>query len=290
MLERLLNATLRFSIARRWLIVAAAVVISFSGLLAVGQMPLDVFPPFAPPQVDVQTSAAGLSPEEVETRITLPIESAVNGIPGVETVRSSSKAGLSMVQVVFHQNADIYRARQAVAERVQQVSPQLPANAGAPELSPLVSPLGTILQVAFTVTGDGATSLMDLQQLVLRSYRQSILAVPGVAQVTIYGGDEQQFQVLLDPQELQVQTVSLQAVMEGVGAAMATSPGGFLIGGGQERLIRPLAQITQVSDLADAAVRNAQGQPVLLSTLAEVKRGAALKRGDASFNGKRPWC
>ena len=286
MLERLLNATLRFSIARRWLIVAAAVVISLWGVLAVAQMPLDVFPPFAPPQVDLQTSADGLSPEEVEMRITLPIESAVNGIAGVETVRSSSKAGLSMVQVVFNQSADIYRARQSVAERVQQVSPQLPANAGAPELSPLVSPLGTILQVAFTPKGDGATSLMDLQQLVLRSYRQSILAVPGVAQVTIYGGDEQQFQVLLDPQELQVQNVSLQAVMEGVGAAMATSPGGFLIGGGQERLIRPLAQITQVSDLADTAVHNEQGQPVLLSTLAEVKRGAALKRGDASFNGK----
>ncbi|MFM2172760.1 MAG: hypothetical protein RLZZ54_687 [Cyanobacteriota bacterium] len=286
MIETLLNATLRFSIARRWLIVAAAVVISVWGVLAVGQMPLDVFPPFAPPQVDVQTSADGFSPEEVEARITLPIESAVNGIPGVETVRSSSKAGLSMVQVVFNQNADIYRARQSVAERVQQVTPQLPANASPPELSPLVSPLGTILQVAFTVKGDGATSLMDLQQLVLRSYRQSLLAVPGVAQVTIYGGDEQQYQVLVDPQELQVQNVSLQSVMEGVSQAMATSPGGFLIGGGQERLIRPLAQINQVSDLADASVRNQQGQPVLLSTLADVKRGAALKRGDASFNGK----
>ena len=286
MIEKLLNTTLRFSIARRWLIVAAAVVISLWGLLAVSQMPLDVFPPFAPPQVDVQTSADGLSPEEVETRITLQIESAVNGIPGVETVRSSSKAGLSMVQVVFHQNADIYRARQSVAERLQQVSSQLPANAAAPELSPLVSPLGTILQVAFTVKGDGATSLMDLQQLVLRSYRQAILAVPGVAQVTIYGGDEQQFQVLIDPHELQVQNVSLQAVMEGVSKAMATSPGGFLIAGGQERLIRPMGQIEQVSDLAEAAVRNEQGQPVLLSTLAEVKRDAALKRGDASFNGK----
>jgi len=285
MLERLLNATLRFSIARRWLIVAAAIAISLWGLLAVSQMPLDVFPPFAPPQVDVQTSAAGLSPEEVETRITLPIESAVNGIAGVETVRSSSKPGLSMVQVVFNQNADIYRAQQSVAERLQQVSAQLPANADAPEVSPLVSPLGTILQVAFTVTGDGATSLMDLQQLILRSYRQSILAVPGVAQVTIYGGDEQQFQVLLDPQELQAQAVSLQAVMEGVGSAMATSPGGFLIGGGQERLIRPLAQVTQVSDLADAAVQSEQGRPVLLSTLGQVKRGVALKRGDASFNG-----
>jgi nickel/cobalt tolerance cation efflux system protein len=286
MLERLLNTTLRFSIARRWLIVTASIVITIWGLVVVQQMPLDVFPPFAPPQVDVQTTADGLSPEEVEARITLPIESAVNGIAGVQTVRSSSKAGLSMVQVVFNQNAEIYRARQAVAERLQQVSSELPANASAPELSPLVSPLGTILQVAFTLKGDGATSMMDLQQLVLRSYRQSILAVPGVAQVTIYGGDEQQFQVLLDPQELQVHNVSLQSVMEGVGSAMATSPGGFLIGGGQERLIRPLGQISQVNDLADVAVRNQEGQPVLLSTLAEVKRSPALKRGDASFNGK----
>ncbi|NQV11471.1 MAG: efflux RND transporter permease subunit [Cyanobacteria bacterium] len=286
MLSRLLNQTLRTSIARRWLVVVAAILITLWGVLAVGQMPLDVFPPFAPPQVDVQTTAAGLSPEEVETRITLPIESAVNGIAGVETVRSSSKAGLSMVQVVFHQNADIHRARQSVAERLQQVTAQLPASVSAPELSPLVSPLGTILQVAFTVKEDGATTLMDLQQLVLRSYRQSILAVPGVAQVTIYGGEEQQFQVLLDPQELQMKNVSLHAVMEGVSAAMATSPGGFLIAGGQERLIRPMAQINEVSDLAYAAVRNEQGQPVLLSTLGEVKRGAALKRGDASFNGK----
>ena len=133
MLERLLNATLRFSIARRWVIVAAAVVISLWGVLAVAQMPLDVFPPFAPPQVDVQTSADGLSPEEVEMRVTLPIESAVNGIAGVETVRSSSKAGLSMVQVVFNQSADIYRARQSVAERVQQVFSLY--NTGSPRIS-----------------------------------------------------------------------------------------------------------------------------------------------------------
>jgi nickel/cobalt tolerance cation efflux system protein len=286
MIEALLNTTLRFSIARRWLVVVAAVVVSVAGLVMLRQMPLDVFPPFAPPQVDVQITADGLSPEEVETRITLPVESALNGIAGVETVRSSSKAGLSMVQVVFNQNADIYRARQSVSERMQQVETQLPANAAAPEISPLVSPLGTILQYAFTVEPGGTTSLMDLQQLVLRSYRNPILAVPGVAQITVYGGEEAQYQVLLDPQELQVKGVSLKAVMQGVSAAMSTSPGGFLVGGGQERLIRPLAQIQQTSDLADVAVTDQQGRPVLLSTLAEVKRGPALKRGDASFNGQ----
>ncbi len=286
MIEALLNTTLRFSIARRWLVVVAAVVVSVAGLVMLRQMPLDVFPPFAPPQVDVQITADGLSPEEVETRITLPVESALNGIAGVETVRSSSKAGLSMVQVVFNQNADIYRARQSVSERMQQVETQLPANAAAPEISPLVSPLGTILQYAFTVEPGGTTSLMDLQQLVLRSYRNPILAVPGVAQITVYGGEEAQYQVLLDPQELQVKGVSLKAVMQGVSAAMSTSPGGFLVAGGQERLIRPLAQIQQTSDLADVAVTDQQGRPVLLSTLAEVQRGPALKRGDASFNGQ----
>ena len=219
MLERLLNATLRFSIARRWLIVAAAIVVSFWGLLVVRQMPLDVFPPFAPPQVDVQTTADGLSPEEVEARITLPIESAVNGIAGVQTVRSSSKAGLSMVQVVFNQDADTYRARQSVAERLQQVRAQLPANASAPELSPLVSPLGTILQLAFTVSGDGATSLMDLHQLVLQSYRQAVLAVPGVAQVTIYGGDEQQFQVLLSHSQIHITDLTRPELTSGIPSA-----------------------------------------------------------------------
>jgi Cu/Ag efflux pump CusA len=107
---------------------------------------------------------------------------------------------------------------------MQQVEAQLPANAAAPEISPLVSPLGTILQYAFTVEPGGTTSLMDLHQLVLRSYRNPILAVPGVTQITVYGGEEAQHQVLLDPQELQVKGVSLKAVMQGVSAAMSTSP------------------------------------------------------------------
>ncbi|MFM9110972.1 MAG: efflux RND transporter permease subunit, partial [Prochlorococcaceae cyanobacterium] len=137
MLDRALNATLRFSIARRWLIVAAAIVISLWGLVAIRQMPLDVFPPFAPPQVDVQTTADGLSPEEVEARITLPIEASVNGLPGVDTVRSSSKVGLSMVQVVFRQDDDIETARQAVAERLQPRRGVLPATGRARAKSPL---------------------------------------------------------------------------------------------------------------------------------------------------------
>ncbi|NER25072.1 MAG: efflux RND transporter permease subunit, partial [Symploca sp. SIO1C2] len=165
MFNTILNQTLKNSITQRWFIVVGAILITLWGVVSITQMPLDVFPEFAPPQVDIQTEAAGLAPEEVELQITVPIESAVNGLPGVTTVRSSSKVGLSMVQVVFDQNSDIYKARQSVTERLQQVTNQLPEGTQPPEISPLVSPLGTILQYAFTVDGEGKTLLMELHRL-----------------------------------------------------------------------------------------------------------------------------
>lgn len=286
MLDRALNATLRFSIARRWLIVAAAVVISLWGLVAIRQMPLDVFPAFAPPQVDVQTTADGLSPEEVEARITLPIEAAVNGLPGVDTVRSSSKVGLSMVQVVFDQNADIETARQAVAERLQPIRGELPANASAPEISPLVSPLGTILQFAFTLKGNGPTTELELRRLVQSSFENQLLEIPGVAQVTVYGGDELQQQIWVDPEKLRSRGVSLQAVADAAADASAMAPGGFLIGGGQETLIRVDGNARSGDDLAAAPVTSSEGARLRLSDLASIRPGGSLRRGDASFNGK----
>ena len=176
MLRALLDQILKNSIAQRWFIVAGAILVTIWGVFSITQMPLDVFPPFAPPQVDVQVEAVGLAPEEVETQITVPIESAVNGLPGVTTVRSSSKVGLSMVSVVFDQSADIYQARQAVTERLQRV--QLPENAHLPEISPLVSPLGTILQYAFTVSGQGETDLMALRRLIDVTLKNQVLSVP----------------------------------------------------------------------------------------------------------------
>ena len=286
MFDRALNATLRFSIARRWLIVAAAVVISLWGLVAIRQMPLDVFPPFAPPQVDVQTTADGLSPEEVEARITLPIEAAVNGLPGVDTVRSSSKVGLSMVQVVFDQNADIEKARQAVAERLQPIRTELPANTTTLEISPLVSPLGTILQYAFTLRGSGPISELELRRLVQSSFENQLLEIPGVAQVTLYGGAEQQQQIWVDPEKLRRRGVSLQAVADAAAEASATAPGGFLIGGGQETLIRVDGNARTGDELAAAVVTGWNGEKVRLSDLASIRPGGALRRGDASFNGE----
>jgi len=286
MFNTILNQTLKNAIAHRWFIVVSAIVITLWGVVTITQMPLDVFPEFAPPQVDIQTEATGLAPEEVETQITVPIESAVNGLPGVTTVRSSSKVGLSMVQVVFDQNADIYKARQAVTERLQQVSNQLPEGTHPPEISPLVSPLGTILQYAFTVNGQGETSLMELRRLVDVTLSNQILSVPGVSQVTLYGGDERQEQVLVDPAKLRSRNVSLTEVTNAARGANSNAPGGFLIGGGQELLVRGIGQINSIEDLQQSVVKVQEGQPILLQDVAEVKTGAALKRGDASFNGQ----
>ncbi len=286
MLNTILNQTLKNSIAQRWLIVIGAMLITIWGVVGVTQMPLDVFPPFAPPQVDIQTEAVGLAPEEVEAQITVPIESAVNGLPGVTLVRSSSKVGLSMVHVVFDQDADIYQARQSVTERLQQVINQLPQGIHPPEISPLVSPLGTILQYAFTANGQSETSLMELRRLVDVTLRNQILSVPGVSQVTIYGGDERQEQVFVDPEQLRSRQVSLNEVTEAARDANSNAPGGFLLGGGQELLIRGIGQVNTLEDLQQSVVKVQDGEPILLQDVAEVKTGAALKRGDASLNGQ----
>jgi cation efflux system protein involved in nickel and cobalt tolerance len=286
MFNSILNQTLKNSIAQRWLIVTCTIVVTIWGVFTVTQMPLDVFPEFAPPQVDIQTEATGLAPEEVESQITIPIESAVNGLPGVTIVRSSSKVGLSMVNVVFDQDADIYKARQSVTERLQQVTNQLPEGVHPPEISPLASPLGTILQYAFTVNGQGKTSLMELHRLVHSTLKNQILSVAGVTQVTIYGGDERQEQVLVDPAKLRSLNVSLTEVTEAAKGANSSAPAGFLIGGGQEVLVRGIGKVNSIADLQQSVVKVNDGKPILLRDVAQVKTGAALKRGDASFNGQ----
>ncbi|OKH17673.1 efflux RND transporter permease subunit [[Limnothrix rosea] IAM M-220] len=282
----MINRILKWSIVQRWLIVGCAVLVSLWGSFTVTQMPLDVFPEFAPPQVEIQTEAVGLAPEEIEAQITVPIESVVNGLPEVTVVRSSSRVGLSIVQVVFEQSADISQARQSVAERLQEVSSQLPEGITPPEISPLVSPLGTVLQYAFTVQEGGQTDLMALRQFVQNTVGDRILSVPGVTQVTVYGGEDRQAQILVDLSKLTALNISLDQVTAAAQESSANAPGGFLIGGGQELLVRGMGQVSSIEDLRQSVVTVQDGQSVLLSDVAAVEMGAALKRGDASFNGQ----
>jgi CzcA family heavy metal efflux pump len=278
------STILRWVIDRRWLVVLATVIITLWTIYVIPQMQLDVFPPFAPPQVEIQTEAPGLAPEEVESLVTLPIESAINGTPGVTAVRSSSAVGLSVVKVIFDWGTDIYQARQLVTERLQQAASKLPEAAETPQLSPTTSPVGTILTYAFT---SETTPLMEVRRIVDWQVTNRLLAVPGVAQVVAYGGDVRQYQVLVDPAKLQAFDVSLQDVTEAVQAANTNAPGGYLITPDKETLIRGMGRIEVLEDLKYSAITSRKGTPVRIADVADVQIGAAIKRGDGSLNGQK---
>ncbi|MBD2316533.1 efflux RND transporter permease subunit [Phormidium tenue] len=288
----MLNSILRWSIAQRWLVVICAVIITFLGSYNLTKMPLDVFPNFAPPQVEIQTEADGLAPEEVESLITLPIESAVNGTPGVEVVRSASAVGISVVRVIFQADTNIYQARQLVAERLQQARSKLPQGTGEPQISPVSSPIGTILMYAFTIDEQNEsqkpkTDLMELRRLVDRNVTNRLLAVSGVSQVIAYGGDVREYQVLVDPDKLTKFNISLAEATQAAREANNNAAGGFLISTDREEIIRGIGRIESIEDLGASVIKARNGQPIKLSDVAEVKLGAALARGDGSVNGKR---
>lgn len=256
----------------------------FWGIRVLTQMPLDVFPSFAPPQVEIQAEAPGLAPEEVESLVTRPIESAINGTPGVETVRSSSAVGISVVRVIFGWDTDIYRARQLVTERLQQAQNQLPQGVEPPQISPISSPLGAVVKYAFT---SQTTPLMEVRRIVDWQVRNRLLAVPGVTQIVVFGGDVRQYQVLVDPDKLKAFNVSLQEVAEATQKANVNAPGGFLINSDQELLVREVGRIQSLEQLKQSAITARNGTPVLLGQVADVKIGAELKRGDGYLNGQK---
>ncbi|TAG56718.1 MAG: efflux RND transporter permease subunit, partial [Oscillatoriales cyanobacterium] len=280
----MLNVIPKWSIAQRWLVVFGAIALTIWSLYTVSRMPLDVLPNFAPPQVEVQTEAPGLAPEAVESLVTLPLESAVNGTPGVEVVRTSSAVGISVLRVVFKWGTDPYQARQLVAERLQDAQDRLPEGIGTPQISPLAPPIGTVIQYAFT---SDTTSIMEVRRLVDGKINNRLLAVPGVSQVLVYGGDVQQFQVIANPEKLKALKVSLQEVVKAANEANAKTAGGLLIDPDRELVIRGEGQIQTIADLQKAVVKVQEGKTILLRDVAEVKIGAALARGDASWNRQR---
>lgn len=279
----MLSAIIKWAIARRWLVILGAIIVTFWIFRTIIQMPLDVFPSFAPPQVEIQTEAAGLAAEEIESLVTLPIESAINETPGVTAVRSSSAAGISVVKVIFNWGTDIYQARQLVTERLQQAQSKLPSGVETPQISPISSPIGTVLQYAFT---SKTTSLMEVRRIVDWQVTNRLLAVPGVSQVVAYGGDIRQYQVLVNPAKLKAFDVSLKEVTEAVREANVNAPGGYLITPDREKLIRGIGRLESVEDLKRSVITARNGTPVKIEDVADVEIGPAIKRGDGSFNGQ----
>jgi cation efflux system protein involved in nickel and cobalt tolerance len=280
----MLSSIIQWAIARRWLVILGAMILTIWIFRTIIQMPLDVFPAFAPPQVEIQTEAPGLAPEEVESLVTLPIESAINGTPGVSAVRSSSAASISVVRVVFNWGTDIYQARQLVTERLQSAESKLPEGIETPQIAPISLPIGTIVTYAFT---SETTDLMEMRRIVDWQVTNRLLAVPGVTQVIVFGGDERQYQVLVSPEKLQAFNVSLQDVSDAVAAANVNAPGGYLITPDREKLIRGIGRIEDIEALKQSVITARNGTPVRVTDVADVKIGAAVKRGDASVNTQK---
>jgi HME family heavy-metal exporter len=277
----MLSAIIRFALRQRLVVAAIAIFLVFYGSWQISQLPIDVFPNLNRPRVTVMTEAPGMAPEEVETLITFPLETALNGASGVQAVRTASGVGLSVVWIEFDWGSDVYNDRQIVAERIAMVADRLPPEV-TPQLAPISSIMGQIMVIGMW-SEDGDTSPMQLRTLADWVVRQRLLTIPGVSQVFAMGGDLKQFQVLVDPDKLLKLGVTLHEVKEAVQGSNRNATGGYLDEQGpSELLVRSLGRIQTVHDLEGVVVTIREGRSVLLSQVARVVEGPEVKRGNSA--------
>ncbi len=279
----MLQAIVRCSIHNRAVVVVLSALLLAFGFFAVEHARLDVFPEFVPPQVVVQTEAPGLAADEVEPLVTLPIEQALLGIPGLDVLRSQSIQGLSVSTLIFQDNTDIYRARQLVAKRLAEVGGHLPKGVRPPRLGPLTSSTGRLLVVGFTST---KLSPLELRDWVQWTLRPRLLAVRGVAQVSLFGGGVREFQVQIDPDQLTAHALSLTSVLDAARRGTGVRGAGFQENEHQRSIVRVEAQVRSAAELGEAVVTTSAGHPVRLRDVARVVEAPEPKFGDAAVDGQ----
>jgi CzcA family heavy metal efflux pump len=276
-------------------VLALAIGLMVYGLRTLEHAPLDVFPEFAPPLVEIQTEAPGLSTEEVESLVTMPLENALNGIPFLSTLRSKSVLGLSSIKLIFQPGSDLIRSRQLVQERLAVEATRLPAVARPPVM---LSPLSSTSRVMKIGVSSARLSQMELTELARWIIRPRLMAVPGVANVAIWGQRDRQFQVLVDPERLRAHTLSLGAVERAAADAVIQAGGGFVDTPNQRLAVRQLTGVLTADDLAAAVVDFRNGAPLRLGDVAQIVEGFPAPIGDAVINDgpgllliveKQPW-
>ena len=277
MMNWLVSTALRL----RVLVLALSVVLMIVGIQKARNAPLDVFPEFAPPLIEVQTEAPGLSTEEVESFISVPLENALNGTTGLKTIRSKSVLGLSSVVLILKEGTDLMASRQVVQERLSVEASRLPAAARQPVI---LSPLSSTSRLLKVGLSSKTLSQMDLTLLAKWTIRPRLMSIPGVANVAIWGQRDTQFQVLVDPDRLRTNGVSLDAVMKAVTDASAVGAGGFVDTPNQRIAVRHKSPIETPEDLAKVNVAFRNGSPLKLGDVAEVKIGFPPPIGDAVIN------
>lgn len=279
----MLNALIKFSLQNRLIVITVSVLLLVYGGFTMMKLPVDVFPDLNRPTVNILTEAPGLAPEEVETLVTLPLETALNGAPGVKRVRSSSGIGLSVLYVEFDWDMEIYRARQLVQERLQLVSEKLPLGV-SPTMGPISSIMGEIMLIGVS-SKSGQTPPMELRTIADWTLRQRLLTIPGISQVIAIGGGVKQYQIFASPEKMAAYSVSFQEVISAAKAAQKNTPGGYLQGQNQEALVRNIGRTTSIEDIADSVVAIRGTTPILLKDVADIQFGKQVMRGDAGVNG-----
>jgi HME family heavy-metal exporter len=280
----MLNEVIKFALRYRTITIAIALFVMAYGSYELYHLPIDVFPDLNRPRVTVMTEALGLAPEEVETLITFPLESSLNGATGVQAVRSSSGVGLSVIYVEFAWGTDIYVDRQIVAEKLALASDRLPDGI-KPQMAPVASIMGQVLQVGM-YSENGDTDPVAVRTLADWVVRQRLLTIPGVAQVITIGGGRKQYQVLVNPDEMLKYDVALEDIERAVSRSNQNATGGYLESGGKEKLVRSLGRIEDIADVQNIVVKVSADRPVMLSQVARVQEGAQVKRGEAAVGGR----
>jgi CzcA family heavy metal efflux pump len=279
----MLNAIIKLSLKYRLVTIALALVVLCYGSYELYHLPIDVFPDLNRPRVTVMTECPGLAPEEVETLVTFPLESTLNGATGVQAVRSSSGVGLSVIYAEFAWGTNIYIDRQIVAEKLALAADRLPKGI-KPQMAPISSIMGQVLQVGIYSEGN-KTDPIAVRTLADWVIRQRLLTIPGVAQVITIGGGRKQYQVLVNADELLKYDVTLEDVERAVANSNANATGGYLDEGGDELLVRSMGRIQDAQELEKVVVKSAKERPVLLGQVARIREAAQVKRGDAAVDG-----
>ncbi|MDE2082581.1 MAG: efflux RND transporter permease subunit [Burkholderiales bacterium] len=279
----MLNAIVGFAVRLRGVMIALAVVATAYGVLALGRARLDVFPEFAPPQAIVQTEVPGFAAGQVETLVTQPLENALAGAGGLTSMRSKSLQGLSMITLTFGSGSSLQRVRQTVGERLQRVASTLPTAARAPVLLPLSSSSGIALTVGLTSPHLDALQLRTLADWTLKP---QLLAVPGVSDVTVYGGGLRQLQIQVHPAALARYGLSMQQVLAAAGRATGQAGGGFVENDSQRIVLAPTGLATTPAQLAEVVLQAHAGAVLRLGDVATVTNAAAPAAGAASIMGQ----
>ena len=277
------NRLIAWALHNRLIVLALTVVLFVAGAYFLQDMAVDVFPEFAPPQVVIQTEAPGMAPQDVESLITYPLESAINGSPGVTAVRSKTSVGLSTITVVFSSGTDIYLDRQQINERLQNVLSRLPSTSKPPVMLPVTSAVGWLVKYALV---SDTRSPEELRTLSDWQIRPRILSLGGIASVVSIGGEVKQYQVRMDPLRMQAYNISLEEVRRALQNANTNVPGAFLQRPGQELIVSGIGRVTSLDDIRNTVLTLRNGVPITIANVAHVEFGGEIKRGDGAFGHK----